>query len=67
MENKKILIASDLHGDAECTAMLLSRLEKDPQKLQAVYDTGVADGRNTLDALRKYLSAESPFGGTHAF
>ncbi len=48
-------------------ALPLSRLEKDPQKLQAVYDTGVADGRNTLDALRKYLSAESPFGGTHAF
>ena len=40
-------------------AMLaLSGLEKDPEKLQAVYDTGVEDGKKTLDALREYLSAE---------
>ena len=38
-------------------ALALSRLEKDPEKLQAVYDCGVADGKKTLAALRKYLEA----------
>lgn len=27
MENKRILIASDLHGDADCTALLLKRFD----------------------------------------
>lgn len=37
-------------------ALALSRLEKDPEKLQAVYDRGVEDGKETLPALRAYLS-----------
>jgi len=37
-------------------ALELSRLEKDPEKLQAVYDRGVADGKRTLAALRAYLA-----------
>ena len=36
-------------------ALELSGLEKDPEKLQAVYDRGVQDGRATLAALRAYL------------
>ena len=35
----------------------VSRFEKDPQKLQAVYDTGLADGRREMERLRGYLLA----------
>lgn len=38
-------------------ALALSRLEKDPEKLQAVYDKGIEDGKKTLAALRAYLKA----------
>ena len=38
-------------------ALALSRLEKDPEKLQAVYDKGIEDGKKTLEALRAYLKA----------
>ncbi len=38
-------------------ALALSRLEKDPEKLQAVYDCGIEDGKKTLAALRAYLQA----------
>lgn len=37
-------------------ALALSRLEKDPEKLQAVYDCGVKDGKKAMAALRAYLS-----------
>ncbi len=37
--------------------LALSRLEKDPEKLQAVYDCGAADGKKTLAALKAYLKA----------
>lgn len=33
----------------------LKRIEKDPQKLQAVYDLGVGDMKRALDGLRAYL------------
>ncbi|WGE76959.1 patatin-like phospholipase family protein [Actinobacillus equuli subsp. haemolyticus] len=35
----------------------LSRLEKDPNKLQQMYDLGVADARQSITALREYLAA----------
>ena len=38
------------------TPLELSRLEKDPAKLQAVYDRGVEDAKQTLAALREYLA-----------
>ena len=34
----------------------ISRLEKDPDELQRVYDIGIADGEKTMDALKEYLS-----------
>jgi len=37
-------------------ALALSRLEKDPEKLQAVYDCGAADGKKTMAALKAYLN-----------
>lgn len=33
----------------------IGRLERDPKKLQAVYDLGLADGCACLDAVQKYL------------
>lgn len=35
----------------------LSRLEKDPHKLQQMYDLGVADAQRSIAALREYLAA----------
>ncbi|WP_018651549.1 patatin-like phospholipase family protein [Actinobacillus capsulatus] len=35
----------------------LSRLEKDPNKLQQMYDLGVADAQQSIAALREYLAA----------
>ncbi|WGE69023.1 patatin family protein [Actinobacillus equuli subsp. haemolyticus] len=35
----------------------LSRLEKDPNKLQQMYDLGVADAQQSITALREYLAA----------
>ena len=37
----------------------ISRLEKDPSKVQAMYDLGVAEGRSALAALRTYLAKNS--------
>lgn len=34
----------------------ISRMEKDPDKLQAVYDLGIKDCQNQLEALKKYLT-----------
>ena len=39
------------------SALEIARLEKDPEKLQAVYDRGVADGKKTLAALTAYLES----------
>lgn len=36
-------------------AIKIGRLEKDPEKLQMVYDLGCADGNACLEALQKYL------------
>ncbi len=36
-------------------AIRISRMEKDPERLQAVYDLGVRDGSRRLEALRDYL------------
>ena len=33
----------------------ISRIEKDPDKLQAVYDLGVKDGNECLSELRAYM------------
>ncbi len=33
----------------------IGRMEKNPEKLQAVYDLGISDGNKCLSALRKYL------------
>lgn len=37
------------------TPLEIARLEKNPEKLQAVYDRGTADGKKTLAALKAYL------------
>lgn len=34
----------------------IKRLEKDPQKIQAMYELGVSDARNGLSALKNYLT-----------
>ena len=34
----------------------IGRIEKDPERLQAVYDLGVEDGRRSLEGLKRYLS-----------
>lgn len=36
----------------------IGRIEKDPEKLQAVYDLGVADARAALEGLRAYMEKE---------
>ena len=33
----------------------IGRLEKDPEKLQKVYDLGYNDARKSMDGLREYL------------
>lgn len=38
----------------------IGRLEKDPEKLQAVYDLGRSDALNSLAGLREYLSRPAP-------
>lgn len=38
------------------SALGIGRLERDPARLQAVYDRGTADGKRTLPALRAYLA-----------
>lgn len=38
------------------SALGIGRLERDPARLQAVYDRGTADGMRTLPALRAYLA-----------
>lgn len=38
-------------------ALDIARLEKDPERMQAVYDVGVADARETMASLRAYLRA----------
>ena len=38
------------------SALGIGRLERDPARLQAVYDRGTADGLRTLPALRAYLA-----------
>lgn len=37
------------------SALQIARMERNPSKLQAVYDQGIADGKKTLAALRTYL------------
>lgn len=36
----------------------IGRIEKDPEKLQAVYDLGVADAKAALEGLRAYMEKE---------
>ncbi|ABR74730.1 patatin family protein [Actinobacillus succinogenes] len=36
--------------------LAIHRLEKDPAKLQAMYDLGVSDGKNAIEKLKIYLS-----------
>ena len=33
----------------------MSRIEKDPDKLEEMYDLGISDTNKSLSALRKYL------------
>ncbi len=40
-------------------ALHIGRIEKDPNKLQAVYDLGVKDAENQLENLYRYLHAEN--------
>ncbi len=36
----------------------ISRMEKDPEELQRIYDIGVKDARNSLEAMKKFLKME---------
>ena len=36
----------------------ISRIETDPEKLQQVYDLGLADGQAALPALKAYLAGQ---------
>ena len=38
------------------SALGIGRMERDPARLQAVYDRGAQDGRRTLEAVRAYLA-----------
>ena len=36
----------------------VKRIEKDPEKLQEMYDLGLEDGKNSLEKLREYIKAK---------